>query len=267
MKSSNQEKIRNAFTQQAAGFESSKMNFSNQAYLDYAVSRIAPAKTDHVLEVAAGTCACGRVIAPHVQCVTCLDMTPAMLTVGKAKAEQEKLCNMNFVLGDAAELPFLNDSFDIVLSRLAFHHFPDVKRAFDEMARVLKPGGKLVLIDMEAAEEDLRKTEDEIEKLRDPSHVRNLSQAEMLALYETHGFAVSCCEVVRMPMVLQNWLDHTQTPPEIQAQIRAKMQSDISGGSKTGFAPYDCDGEIRFDHRWVLIVGTTKSQTGSGSES
>ena len=54
MKSSNQEKIRNAFTQQAAGFESSKMNFSNQAYLDYAVSRIAPAKTDHVLEVAAG---------------------------------------------------------------------------------------------------------------------------------------------------------------------------------------------------------------------
>lgn len=44
------------------------------------------------------------------------------------------------------------------------------------MARVLKTGGKLVVIDMEAAEEALRNTENEIETLRDPSHVRKLSK-------------------------------------------------------------------------------------------
>lgn len=50
------------------------------------------------------------------------------------------------------------------------------------MVRVLKPGGKLVMIDMEAADEPLRKTEDEIETLRDPSHVKNMSKNEMLEL-------------------------------------------------------------------------------------
>ena len=47
---------------------------------------------------------------------------------------------MTFVFGEAAELPFLDSSFDIVISRLAFHHFPDAQRPFAEMVRVLKPG-------------------------------------------------------------------------------------------------------------------------------
>lgn len=192
MKSWNQTEIRRAFTQQASGFESNRMNFSKKEYLDYAVSKIAPAKTDNVLEVAAGTCACGRAIAPYAGSVTCLDMTPAMLSVGRTEAEKERLCNIEFVVGDAAELPFADNRFDIVLSRLALHHFPDAEMPFSEMRRVLRPGGKLVLIDMEAAEDSLRETEDKIERLRDPSHVRNLSRAEMLELYRKHDLSVSC---------------------------------------------------------------------------
>lgn len=154
MKSANQTEIQKSFTQQAKNFVSGKMNFSKKEYLNHTVSKIAPAGTDNVLEVAAGTCACGRAVAPNARSVTCLDMTPAMLEVGRTEAEKESLHNMHFVLGDAAELPFLDNSFDIVLSRLAFHHFPNTDRPFAEMARVLKPGGKLVMIDMEAAEAD-----------------------------------------------------------------------------------------------------------------
>lgn len=256
MKSSNKAQIQQAFTQQAAGFESERMNFSRQDYLDYVVQKIAPSKSDAVLEVAAGTCACGRAIAPYAGNIVCLDMTPAMLSVGKAEAEKNHLDNMTFVLGDAAELPFLNDSFDVVLSRLAFHHFPDVKQPFAEMVRVLKPGGKLILIDMEAAEEPLRETEDGIEQMRDPSHVHTLSKDEMMALYRDSALSVSCCETVRMPMILKNWLEHTKTPPEIQMQIKNRMISDINGGDKTGFIPYIHDGEIWFDHRWVLLIGS-----------
>lgn len=255
MKSSNKAQIQQAFTQQAAGFESKRMNFSKQDYLCSAVQKIVPSKTDAVLEVAAGTCACGRAIAPYAGNVVCLDMTPAMLSIGKSEAGKNHLDNMTFVLGDAVELPFLNGSFDIVLSRLAFHHFSNVKQAFAEMVRVLKPGGKLVVIDMEAAEEPLREAEDSIEKMRDPSHVRNLSENEMLALYRDSGLSVSCCEVTKMPVVLQNWLEHTKTPPEIQAQIKDKVLDEMNGGGKTGLAPYVRDIELCFDQRWLLLIG------------
>lgn len=255
MKSENSAQIQKAFTQQAAGFESRSMNFSKQDYLDYAVARVAPKTSDSLLEVAAGTCACGRAFAPRVRSVVCLDMTAAMLKKGKAAAEQERLQNMTFMLGDAADLPFANGSFDIVFSRLAFHHFPEPETPFSEMARVLKPDGKLVMIDMAAAEEPLRKTEDALEILRDPSHVRNLSQQEMLALYERHGLSVDCCEAVRMPVRLDSWMAHTATPPETQALIRAQMEAELTGGAPTGFYPYRQNSAIMFDQRWTLIIG------------
>ena len=247
--------IQREFTKQAYGFESSRMNFSKQAYLDHIVSKIAPTANDAVLEVAAGTCACGRAIAPHAGSVTCLDMTPAMLAVGKTAAEQANLDNMTFVLGDAAELPFLNNSFDIVLSRLAFHHFPEVRQPFAEMVRVLKPDGKLVLIDMEAAEEPLRETEDRIEQLRDPSHVRNLSREEMLALYEQHGLTVQCCEATSIPVDVQSWLELTKTPQQVQEQILKCFAEERNGGQKTGFAPYQDGTTIKFNQRWMLLIG------------
>lgn len=111
--------------------------------------------------------------------------------------------------GNAAELPFADGSFDIAFSRLAFHHFPEPETPFSEMTRVLKPGGKLVMIDMAAAEEPLRKTEDALEILRDPSHVRNLSRSEMLALYEARGLFVERCETVRMPVRFDSRMTHT----------------------------------------------------------
>lgn len=155
-----------------------------------------------------------------------------MLRIGQQEADKEHLSNMVFVKGYAEELPFLDNSFDIVFSRLAFHHFTDVTAVFSEMVRVLKPGGKLVMIDMEAADKMLRKTEDEIETLRDPSHVKNLSKAEMLSLFETHGLAVEKCETTEMPQRLENWLALTRTPEPIQRKIKERMRSELAGGEK-----------------------------------
>jgi ubiquinone/menaquinone biosynthesis C-methylase UbiE len=85
-------------------------------------------ETDIVLEAAAGTCACGRSIAPFVVSVKCLDATEAMLDV--ARKEAEIILNIEFIEGLVENIPFENETFDIVLSRLAFHHFRDIEKPF-----------------------------------------------------------------------------------------------------------------------------------------
>lgn len=166
----NLRKIQSSFTVQSENFENTNMHFSKKAYLNDIVKNISPNKSDNVLEVAAGTCACGRVIAPLVNSITCVDATPAMLQVGEELSVQEQLQNIRFINGFAEELPFSDNSFNIVITRLSFHHFTETERPFAEMHRVLKPGGRHIIIDMEAADDNLRATEDSIEKLRDPSH-------------------------------------------------------------------------------------------------
>lgn len=247
--------IRRSFTRQAENFEKNTLNFSNTDYLEHIVSALHPSSQETVLEVAAGTCICGRVLAPFVSHVYCLDMTPAMLDVGKHKAREQGLENLSFLLGDARALPFPQNSFDIVISRLAFHHFPESSRPFSEMVRVLKPGGKLALIDMQAPVESLRAVRDQLEALRDPSHMRILSDTELLSLFADHALAVTKYATTDMHNSLQEWLAFTNTPPEHQAYITQCFEAELSGMGQTGFFPYRMRQGIGFHQPWVMIIG------------
>ena len=183
-----------------------------------------------------------------------------MLDVGKQQAKRQKIRNMAFVQGDAEALPFLDNRFDIVISRLAFHHFSNPYRCFSEMARVVKPSGKLVLIDMEAAEYALRDTEDQIEILRDPSHVRNLSKKELESLFTDHGFTLTACDCKKIPVSLSAWLALTNTPEKVSKMIAERMQQELKGGAQTGFYPYFLGNELYFHQRWILLIGKKQSQ-------
>lgn len=127
------------------------------------------------------------------------------------------------------------------------------------MKRVLRSGGKLVIWDMEATTEDLRNVDDEIEKMRDCSHTRILSKAEFEALYQD-DFDLILEETTYVPVNLQSWMDLTDTSLDTQGKIIARMKEDLSGGKKTGFNPYVKDGQIWFDHRWLLLIGVKKAR-------
>lgn len=255
MKPSNLELLKESFTAQAAGFESGAYHLSKKEYLDYLVLRTAPKMEDQILEVAAGTCVCGRALAPYCGHMTCLDLTPAMLEAGRKEAEKQSVHNMNYVKGVAEELPFLDNNFDMVISRLAFHHFVNPQVIFAEQVRVLKSGGKLVLWDMVPANLSLRDEIDRIETLRDPSHVRELSKDEIRSMYEDAGLHLTLQEELEIPVSLEGWMALTHTPDEVQKEIHALMGKDIKGGPATGFGPYLQDGAIYFHHHWALNVG------------
>ena len=174
------ETVRREFTKQAKNFEAYQTIFSKEEFNALAIEQMRLTGKERALEVAAGTCAFGRAIAPHVAHITESDATEAMLKIGREHGEKAGVTNAEYVPAEAEHLPFEDNSFDIVVSRLAFHHFADTEAAMREMCRVLKTGGMLVIVDMAARQEHLRETADGYEKLRDPSHVKCLSETEKI---------------------------------------------------------------------------------------
>jgi SAM-dependent methyltransferase len=77
-----------------------------------------------------------------VGAATCTDISPGMLATLEANAARLGL-EVETAACDAAELPFEDESFDLVLGHAVLHHLPDLERSFAEFARVLRPGGTL----------------------------------------------------------------------------------------------------------------------------
>ncbi|WP_163311821.1 class I SAM-dependent methyltransferase, partial [Enterobacter cloacae] len=85
--------------------------------------------------------------------------------------------------GRAERLPFDDAAFDIVATRFSAHHWYDVRKGLAEARRVLKPGGKLVIVDIVAPEVPLLDTLlQTAEVLRDVSHVRDYRVSEWQAM-------------------------------------------------------------------------------------
>jgi SAM-dependent methyltransferase len=105
------------------------------------------------------------------------------------------------VVCHAEHLPFADGSFDVVTTRVAAHHFADVREAVKEMARVAATA--VLVVDNCFMGEEV----EEAEKLRDPSHVRNYGAEEWRAFSEAAGLRVEEYRFFENPMLLQPWLD------------------------------------------------------------
>jgi ubiquinone/menaquinone biosynthesis C-methylase UbiE len=179
--------ILDQFTRQATVF-STAAPITNADALRMIIEAARPGPDDRVLDVACGGGIVVCAFAPRVRRATGIDVTPAMLGQAHALAAEKGLTNVEWQQGDVTSLPFDDDSFTIVVTRFAMHHFPDPAAVLREMARVCAPGGRLIVVDMYASADPAKAAEfNRLERLRDPSHVRSLSLAELKRLFGAAG--------------------------------------------------------------------------------
>jgi SAM-dependent methyltransferase len=128
------------------------------------------------------------------------------------------------VITRAEHLPFDDGSFDAVVSRVAHHHFDEPQAAMDEMARV--SGGLVVIVDNLFMSDDA----EEADRLRDPSHVRNYTEAEWRAMFEHAGLDVEVVERFDKPIELQPWLDRVDCAGDDAERVRGLLTDRIEDG-------------------------------------
>ena len=124
----------------------------------------------------------------------------------------------------AEDLPFADGSFDVAVTRVAAHHFADVRGAVRELARVA--ADRVLVVDTLYLDEP----GEEAERLRDPSHVRNYSEAEWRSFLADAGLAVEEARVIELPIAFQDWLDRTGCSGEDAQQVRELLADRISDG-------------------------------------
>jgi SAM-dependent methyltransferase len=248
--------VRREFAAQAGSFEDPRYVFADERILEWILEHVSVEPQFTVLDVAAGAGHLARAIAHRAGHVIAFDLTPEMLATGKAAAEKAGISNLVFERGDAAALPYLDDSFDLVVSRFAVHHFPEPARQLAEMMRVCRPGRSVAVIDLVAADPATADRHNELEHLRDPSHTRALTIDELARMLEAGGAAIERQTSIDRELDLERWLAQSSTPPEQAEPIRAALRAELGGGPATGMRPV-ADGEaLRFTQRWAIVVAS-----------
>jgi len=245
--------VREQFAVQATTFANT--GFATRG-LDWIVDHLAPATHELVLDVAAGAAHVGRALVPHAAHVSAVDITPEMLYQGNALAMADGITNVTFQLADAAALPWIDEQFDLVVCRLALHQVYDPRAVVHEMLRVTRPSRRVGIVDLVADEDPgLAGEMNRLERLRDPSHGRALSEGEIRGLIEETGSTVTSVVDQDQPLDLEDWMARTSTPEVARAEIRARFNEELSGGTPTGLRPFrDANGTVGFVHRWIMFV-------------
>jgi ubiquinone/menaquinone biosynthesis C-methylase UbiE len=148
---------------------------------------VTPHEDERAIDVGTGAGALAIALAPLVREVVGVDRVAELLEVARERAP----ANVSFVEADAEHLPFDDFSFDLAGTLRTLHHVPRPELVVAELARVTRPGGRVLVIDQIAPVDPLAALElDRFERARDPGHTRLLPEIDLRQLFEANGLVL-----------------------------------------------------------------------------
>jgi ubiquinone/menaquinone biosynthesis C-methylase UbiE len=165
---------------------------SDAAQLARLLSLLSPVYGQVVLDLGTGNGYVAMALArAHLACrVIGVDVADQALVRALGRARARGLSNADFVSYDGVSLPFADDCFDTAVCRYAFHHVPRPDMTLDELSRVIRVGGRLVLADAIRDDADDVDFVNRFQEMKRDGHVRMHREAELIDLICGHGFAL-----------------------------------------------------------------------------
>ena len=165
---------------------------------------VQPLGDECALDVGTGAGALAFALAPLVCEVVGVDPVPELIELARARS----LPNTQFVEGDGEALGFSNSEFDLSGTHRTLHHVARPDRVVAELARVTRPGGRVLVVDQLAPDDPGEAAAlHEFETTRDPSHTRLLADAELRGLFAAQSLSVVKDRYETEPRNLAAYLD------------------------------------------------------------
>ena len=209
--------------------------------------------TDRVLDVACGDGILSFELAKHCAYVTGVDLSDSQLALAAERSIETGAKNLSFVQGDAEHLNFPNDAFDRIFCRLGLHHFSDPGRVVDEMIRVVKKPGHIVIADLVSSDsESLREAHNKIERSRDPAHVEMLSPRQMRTLIVESGLTLEREITWETRRRFDDWMRLVGADKGTVERTR-RMMLDAAKKKSTDLDIEGRGNSMEFTHHWMAI--------------
>ena len=258
------ERVRERFTRTADAF--AQMAVPPRAVEAEKIADLAQAQPQDVgLDLACGPGTFTTALARRARRVLGVDLTPAFLHLARKRADAQGLGNIRLLCGDATALPLPDESIDVAICGYSFHHMREPLRALRELARLVRRGGRLAVVDIYTPDGFDPEAGDRVERARDNSHRRTFTREDFLETVERAGFAVRATENLERSRRFGDWMRIAGWKPDDPAwrESRRLMEGHLSN-DKTGFQPRlllaapEAEPEIQFTQR-SLFLGATKS--------
>jgi ubiquinone/menaquinone biosynthesis C-methylase UbiE len=245
--------IADQFTRQAALFAAAP-TLHDKAALDLLVDAARPLATDYALDVACGPGSVVRAFAARVARATGLDATAAMLDQARAAAAKAGMANVAWQQGDVYALPFQDQAFDIVSCRFAFHHLEQPARAFAEMVRVARPGGRVVLCDAVVSDDPAKAAAfNAMERFRDPSTVEFRTLGFLRGLFALAGLGELEARFHNLAVERERLMAVSLPAGEDRVGLRAMLDAAVDG-DPMGANARRVGNTMWFDYRAAVLV-------------